>query len=98
MIAPAVGTFTDISLGTYGITDMVASVLAAGHCSFFNDKPADAKGMSTRRLYRTFGLAAYPGWGCVLFGRKGSRSYCRMIQIQSHLPPGKLLLGVVCNN
>ena len=41
--------------GTYAIANLVASVVASDHYFFFNDKPADAKGMFTQRLYRFFG-------------------------------------------
>ena len=59
MVAPVVGAFAETTSDTYSIADLIASVLAADHCSFFNDKPTDAKGMFTQRLYRSFGLATH---------------------------------------
>jgi hypothetical protein len=56
-------------LPTPVIADLIASVLAADHCSFFNDKPAAAKGMFTQRLYRSFGLAVHLGWARLLADR-----------------------------
>ena len=69
VIAPVVGAFAEMSPDIYAIPDLIASVLAADHCSFFNDKPAAAKGMFTQRLYRYFGLAAHLGWARLLTDR-----------------------------
>jgi hypothetical protein len=59
MIAPVAGAFVEISPDTYAIADLISSVLANEHCSFFADKPSEAKGMFTQRLYRYLGLAAH---------------------------------------
>jgi hypothetical protein len=60
VIAPVVGGFAEISLDTTSaIIDHTSSVLANEHCSFFADKPSDAKGVFTQRLYRSLGLAAH---------------------------------------
>jgi hypothetical protein len=48
--------------GTYAIAGLISSVLANEHRSFFADKPTEAKGMFTQRLYRSLGLAAHLGW------------------------------------
>jgi hypothetical protein len=47
---------------TYAIADLISSVLANEHCSFFADKTSEAKGMFTQRLYRPLGLAAHLGY------------------------------------
>ena len=44
MIAPVVGAFAEMSPDTYAIADLVSSALANEHCSFFADKPSEAKG------------------------------------------------------
>jgi len=46
-----------------------SNFLATDHCSFFNDKLADAKSIFTERLYRSFGLAAHLGWARLLTDR-----------------------------
>jgi len=47
-----VGTFAEMPSDTNAIADLIASVLAVDHhCFFFNNRPADAKGMFTQRLY-----------------------------------------------
>ena len=51
------------------IADLISSVLANEHCSFFADKPSEAKGMFTQRLYRSLGLAAHLGWARLLVDR-----------------------------
>jgi len=48
--------------GIYAISNLIASVFAADHYSFFSDEPTDIKGMYTQRLCRSFGLAAHLGW------------------------------------
>ena len=58
-----------MSPGTYAIADLIASVLAADHFSFFNAKPAVAKGIFTQRSYRSFGLAEHLGWARLLTDR-----------------------------
>ena len=69
MIAPVVGAFAEMSPDTYAIADLISSVLANEHCSFFTDKPSEAKGMFTQRLYRSLGLAAHLGWARLLVDR-----------------------------
>jgi hypothetical protein len=58
-----------MSPDTYAIADLVSSVLANEHFSFFADKPSEAKGMFTQRLYRSLGLAAQLGWVRLLVDR-----------------------------
>jgi hypothetical protein len=69
VIAPVVGAFAEMSPDTYAIADLISSVLANEHGSFFADKPSEAKGMFTQRLYRSLGLAAHLGWARLLVGR-----------------------------
>ena len=69
VIAPVVGAFAEISPDTYAIADLISSVLANEHCSFFADKPSEAKGMFTQRLFRSLGLAAQLGWVRLLVDR-----------------------------
>ena len=69
VIAPVVGAFAEMSPDTYAIADLISSVLANEHCSFFTDKPSEAKGMFTQRLYRSLGLAAHLGWARLLVDR-----------------------------
>ena len=40
----ALGGFAEMSLETYVIADLISSVLANEHSSFFADKPQEAKG------------------------------------------------------
>jgi hypothetical protein len=58
-----------MSPDTYVIADLISSVLANEHCSFFADKPSEAKTMLTQRLYRSLGLAAHLGWTRLLVDR-----------------------------
>ena len=82
VIAPVVGAFAEMSPDTYAIAGLISSVLANEHCSFFADKPSEAKGMFTQRLYRHLGLAAHLGWARLLVDRyrdlveKPSRGPC----------------------
>jgi hypothetical protein len=69
VIAPVVGAFAEMSPDTYAIADLISSVLANEHCSFFTDKPSEAKSMFTQRLYRSLGLAAHLGWARLLVDR-----------------------------
>jgi hypothetical protein len=55
--------------GTYAIAGLISSVLANENCSFFTDKPSEAKSMFTQRLYRSLGLAAHLGWARLLVDR-----------------------------
>jgi hypothetical protein len=55
--------------GTYAIAGLISSALANEHFSFFADKPSEAKGMFTQRLYRSLGLVAHLGWARLLVGR-----------------------------
>jgi hypothetical protein len=61
VIAPAVGAFAEMSSDTYAIAGLISSVLSNEHFSFFADKPSEAKGMFTQRLYCYLGLAAHLG-------------------------------------
>jgi hypothetical protein len=54
---------------TYAIAGLISSVLANEHCSFFADKPSEAKGMFTKRLYRSLGLVAHLSWARLLVDR-----------------------------
>jgi hypothetical protein len=47
-----------MSPDTYAIADPISSALANEHCPLYADKPSEAKGMFTQRLYRSLGLAA----------------------------------------
>jgi hypothetical protein len=62
VIAPVVGAFAEMSPDTYAIVDLILSVLANEHCSFFSNKPSETKGISSTAfnqwLYRSLGLAA----------------------------------------
>jgi hypothetical protein len=58
-----------MSPGTYPIAGLISSVLANEHSSFFADKPSEAKGMFTQRLYRSLGLAAHLGYARLLVDR-----------------------------
>ena len=61
-----------MSPDTYMIADLVASVLAEEHCSYYCEPPSDAKvhkAMFTNRLYRSLGLAAHLGWARLLVDR-----------------------------
>ena len=69
VIAPVVGAFAEMSPDTYAIADLISSALANEHCSFFTDKPSEAKGMFAQRLYRSLGLAAHLGWARLLVDR-----------------------------
>ena len=69
VIAPVVGAFAEMSPDTYAIADLISSALANEHCSFFADKPSEAKGMFAQRLYRSLGLAAHLGWARLLVDR-----------------------------
>ena len=69
VIAPVVGAFAEMSPDTYMIADLVASVLAEEHCSYYCEPPSDAKAMYTNRLYRSLGLAAHLGWARLLVDR-----------------------------
>jgi hypothetical protein len=69
VIAPVAEAFAEMSPDTYAIASLISSVHADEHCSFFADKPSDAKGMFTQRLYRSHGLASHPGWARLLVNR-----------------------------
>jgi hypothetical protein len=58
-----------MSPDTYAIAGLISSVLANEHCSFFADKPSEAKGMFTQRLYCSLGLVAHLGWASLLVDR-----------------------------
>jgi len=69
VVAPVVGAFAEMSPGSYAMFNLIASVLAAGHCSFFNNEPANARGVFIQQLYHPFRLAAYLGWARILADR-----------------------------
>jgi hypothetical protein len=50
VIAPVVGAFAEMPLDNYTIADLVSSVLANKHCSFFAVKPSEANGQ--RRIHQ----------------------------------------------
>ena len=58
-----------MSKDTYIITDLIASVLAEEHCSYFFEAPSAAKGLFTQRLYRSLGLSSHLGWARLLLDR-----------------------------
>jgi hypothetical protein len=58
IIAPVVGAFVEMPPDTYAIAGLIPSALANEHRLFFADKPSEAKGMFTQRLYRSLGVAA----------------------------------------
>jgi hypothetical protein len=62
-----VGAFAEMSSDTYAIADLVASVLADEHCSYYSEKQSDAKALFTQQLYRSLGLRAHLGWCFVTF-------------------------------
>ena len=66
---PVVGAFAETSPDTYAIADLVASVLAAEHCSFYSEKPSEAKALFSQQLYRSLGLTAHLGWARLLVDR-----------------------------
>jgi hypothetical protein len=66
---PVVGAFAEMSPDTYAIADLVASVLAAEHCSFYSEAPSEAKALFTQQLYRSLGLTAHLGWARLLVDR-----------------------------
>jgi hypothetical protein len=59
VIAPVVRAFAEMSPYTSAIADLISSVVANIHISFFADKPSKAKGIFIQRLYRSLGLAAH---------------------------------------
>lgn len=69
VVAPVIGAFGEVSSDTYAISDLVASALAAEHCSYFADQPSSVKAMFTERLYRSVGLTAHLGWARLLVDR-----------------------------
>ena len=46
MLAPAVGVFVEMSLGTEPTADLIATALAAGHIQFYSENTKQAKGCS----------------------------------------------------
>ena len=58
-----------MSTDVHIITDLIASLLAAEHRSFFNEEPSGVKAMFTERLYRSIGLSAHRGWARLLINR-----------------------------
>ena len=69
VVGPVVGAFAEVSPDIYAISDLVASVLADEHCSYFSEKPSAAKAMFTQKLYRSLGLTAHLGWARLLVDR-----------------------------
>ena len=44
-------------------------VLAEEHCSYYSEKPSEAKALFTQQLYRSLGLTAHLGWARLLVDR-----------------------------
>ena len=53
MVAPVVRVFAEVSPDIYAIADLITSVLAANHCSFFNDELAEAPPSDLYRVLRS---------------------------------------------
>jgi hypothetical protein len=85
VVAPVVGAFGEMSSDAYAIADLVASLLAAEHSSFFNEKASEAKGMFLQRIYRSWGLTAHLGWARLLLDR--SRD---LVQLPESRGPGEV--------
>ena len=45
VLAPIVGPFAEMSSHVYVIADLISSLLASEHSSYFTEKPSEAKGM-----------------------------------------------------
>ncbi len=69
VLAPIIGPFAEMSSHVYDIADLISSLLASEHCSFFAEKPSEAKGMFLQRIYRAWGLSAHLGWARLLLDR-----------------------------
>jgi hypothetical protein len=69
VVAPVVGAFAEMSSHVYAIADLIASLLAAEHCSYFARSHVEAKGVFQQRLFRSWGLGAHLGWARVLIDR-----------------------------
>jgi hypothetical protein len=88
VIAPVAEACAEIPPDTYAIAGLISSVLANEHCSFFADKPSEAKGMFTQWLYRSLGLAAHLGWTHLLVDR-----YRVLVEVPVSLPlPARALV------
>ena len=72
-----------MSPDTYAIADLISSALVNEHCSFFAEKPSEAKSMFTQRFYRSLGRAAHLGWACLLVD-----SYCDLVEIPASIREG----------
>ena len=62
MVAPVVGAFAEMSSHVYAFADLIASLLAAEHCSYFARSHVEANGVLQQRLFRSWGLGAHLGW------------------------------------
>ena len=69
VLSPVVGAFAEMSSDVHAITDLIASLLAEEHRSFFNEESSGVKAMFTERLYRSIGLSAHLGWARLLISR-----------------------------
>ncbi|MCP4604258.1 MAG: hypothetical protein GY847_27670 [Proteobacteria bacterium] len=69
VIGPVMGAFAEMSSDVYSMVDLISSVLAEEHCSYFAEEPSDAKGYFKARLYRSFGLLAHKGWARLMIDR-----------------------------
>ena len=69
VLAPVVGAFAEVSTDTYALVDLISSVLADDHCSYYTESPSEAKAVFTQRLYNSFGLSAHLGWARLLIDR-----------------------------
>jgi len=61
VIVPVVGAFGEMSSDVYAIIDLVASILAHEHLSYYNEHPSAIKGMFQQSIYRSLGGARRPG-------------------------------------
>ena len=69
VIGPVMGAFAEMSSYVYSMVDLISSVLAEEHFSYFAEEPLDAKGYFKARLYRSFGLLAHKGWARLMIDR-----------------------------
>jgi hypothetical protein len=59
---PVVGAFAEVPPDNYAIAGITASVLADEHCSYYSEKPCEAKALFTQQLYRSLGPTEHLGW------------------------------------
>jgi len=70
VIDPFAGAaFAEMPPEAYAIVNLIASILAAEHCSFSTHQPSETpREPFVQRLYRSLGLAAHLGWAVVHIG------------------------------